>query len=49
MTAHALKGDREMCVESGMDDYITKPIKREGVFKIIEKHVFEKNPSRHGI
>ncbi len=42
MTAHAMKGDREMCIESGMNDYITKPIKREMVFAIIEKTVFTK-------
>ncbi len=42
MTAHAMKGDREMCLEVGMNDYITKPIKRETVFEMIKKFVFQK-------
>jgi CheY-like chemotaxis protein len=36
-----MKGDREMCLEAGMDDYIAKPIKRELVFDIIKKWVLE--------
>ena len=46
VTAHAMKGDREMCLEAGMDDYITKPIKREGVFEVLEKWVLGRE--KHG-
>jgi len=42
LTANAMKGDRETYLEAGMDDYITKPIKRELVFDSIEKWVFRK-------
>ncbi len=37
ITAHAIKGFRERCLDAGMDDYLTKPINREAVFQIIEK------------
>jgi len=37
MTAHAMKGDREKCLEGGMDDYIAKPIKRQIVMEVLEK------------
>ena len=37
MTANAMKGDKELCLEAGMNDYISKPIKREIVFQILEK------------
>ena len=39
MTANAMKGDRENCLNAGMNDYITKPIKREIVFEVIRKWV----------
>ena len=39
MTAMALKGDREKCLEAGMDDYISKPVRRENIFSAMEKFV----------
>ena len=42
MTAHAMKGDREKCIEGNMEDYISKPIKRELVFKAVEKWVLRR-------
>ncbi|HBV87265.1 MAG TPA: hypothetical protein DEF42_11595 [Desulfosporosinus sp.] len=39
MTAYALKGDREKCLDSGMDDYLTKPIDINGVQGLIQKYL----------
>jgi signal transduction histidine kinase len=39
VTAHALEGDREKCIESGCDDYVAKPINRDQLYEIIGKYV----------
>jgi signal transduction histidine kinase/DNA-binding response OmpR family regulator len=36
MTAHAMKGDRERCLEAGMDDYISKPLDRAALLALVE-------------
>jgi two-component system sensor histidine kinase/response regulator len=39
MTAHAMKGDRERCLEAGMDDYISKPIQASRLYELVEQTV----------
>ncbi len=43
MTANALKGDRERCIEAGMDDYLSKPLQIAELTRVLEEWV-----ERHG-
>jgi two-component system sensor histidine kinase/response regulator len=39
MTAHAMHGDRELCLAAGMNDYTSKPIQPQDLFNKIEKFI----------
>ena len=48
MTAHAMKGDRERCLEAGMDDYISKPIAPQALAEALEKWLDRAQRKRAG-
>jgi CheY-like chemotaxis protein/HPt (histidine-containing phosphotransfer) domain-containing protein len=39
MTAHATKGDKDKCLQAGMDDYIAKPLRRKELLDIVNKWI----------
>jgi PAS domain S-box-containing protein len=41
LTAHAMSGDRERCLQAGMDNYITKPVNPKELDEILERYALE--------
>lgn len=41
VTAHAMEGDRLTCLDQGMDDYVSKPVKTSLLFKAIRRQLFK--------
>jgi CheY-like chemotaxis protein/HPt (histidine-containing phosphotransfer) domain-containing protein len=46
MTAHTMKGDRERCLEAGMNDYIAKPVSPQALAEVLEKWLPKENDDR---
>jgi len=44
MTAHAMQGDRDRCLSSGMDEYLAKPLRLDELVELVER-VAERHPS----
>jgi CheY-like chemotaxis protein len=45
MTADAMAGCREQCLEAGMDDFIVKPVAMEGLFEVLQRWTPAKEPA----
>src|SRR5690606_9462840 len=47
LTANAILGDRELCLQKGMDDYLSKPFTAQQLFEILKKWLLNES-GEHG-
>jgi CheY-like chemotaxis protein len=45
MTAHAMQGDKDECLQAGMNDYVSKPIQPHELFDSIERQIADQGPA----
>jgi signal transduction histidine kinase/CheY-like chemotaxis protein len=39
LTAHAMQGDRDRCLQAGMDDYLAKPLNKDDLYQVLSRHL----------
>jgi CheY-like chemotaxis protein len=44
ISAHALQDDMERCLEAGMDDHISKPVRAEELARVLERYRLSRSP-----
>jgi two-component system sensor histidine kinase/response regulator len=49
LTAHAMKGDRERCLEAGMDGYLAKPIRAQELYELLENYIALRAADPHAL